>query len=137
MQEIRLTYFCMPYLLNVPSNAGGADVIILRTFFFFIYEFIRFPVHIARQFADLLEAAAEKAAAAPVVSGKIGEINGESVRPLGTAQVRIRLSVKKFNSIGFGIRKTVGSRRTVNGRPKISVKEARRFANILRQANDA
>ena len=127
----------MPYLLNVQSNAGSENIIILRTFFFFTYEFIRLPVHVARQLADLLETAAENASATPVISGKIGAINGESVRPLGTAQVRIKLSVKKRNSIGFGIRETVGRRRTANGRPKISVQEARRFANILRQANVA
>ena len=137
MQEIRLTYFCMPYLLNVQSNADRENIIILRTFFFVTYEFIRLPVHVARQWADLLETAAENASATPVISGRIGTIKGESIRPLGTAQVRIKLSVKKRNSIVFGIRETVGRRRTANGRPKISVQEARRFANILRQANVA
>jgi hypothetical protein len=135
MQEIRLTYFFLPYLLHVQSNAGSQNVIVQRTFLFFTYEFIRLPVDLAYQFAGLLELAADNASATPVVVGSIGETNGESVRAFGTAQVKIHLSVRKPNIIRFHLRETVGHRRTVNGCPKISPSEARQFASALRQAN--
>lgn len=136
MQEIRLTYFFMPYLLHVQSNAGAKDVIVERTFLFFTYEFIRLPVDLAHQFANLLETAAKNAASTPVVAGSVGEIHGESVRSLGTAKVRVQLSVRKSDAIKFGIRETVGRRRRAYGWPTISPDQARQFASALRQANN-
>ncbi|MEO0803982.1 MAG: hypothetical protein AAFY57_17145 [Cyanobacteria bacterium J06642_2] len=137
MQEIRMKYFFLPVLLQVQSNPGGENVIIRRPAVSGTIEFLRLPVHVAHQLAEFLETAAENATATPVVSGQIGEINGDSVRALGTAKVRIRVSVARSNSIRFAIRETVTrlGRKTQHSRPTLSVEEARRFANSLREAN--
>ncbi|MGB7345954.1 MAG: hypothetical protein WBD20_17180, partial [Pirellulaceae bacterium] len=103
------------------------------------FEFIRLPVGDAHRLAELLETGCQNATAVPMVSGEVGEINGIFVRALGTGQIRIRLSVKRSDSIRFGIRTTLASmgRRTHRSTPNISVDEASRFATILRQANAA
>lgn len=137
MQEIRLNYFFLPIRLQVQSNPGGEHVMILQPTMFGTFEFIRLPVHDAHQLAELLETSAENATATPLVAGTVGEINGIFERALGTGQIRIRLSVKRSDSVRLRIRTSVGSmgRKTGNSTPRISAEEARRFANVLREAN--
>lgn len=134
MQEIRMEYFFLPIHLQVQSNPGGEDVVVLQRTFLGTYEFLRLPVADAHEFAELLETAVENASKTPVDSETIGEINGTFVRALGTGKIRIRLSAKRLGSVRVSIRTAVGLRYTY-GRPKITVEEARRFASSVRQAN--
>lgn len=135
-QDIRLKYFFLPITLRVQANPGGEHVIILRPTFIGTFEFIRLPVDVAYQFAYLLDQAADNASTTPVTSGHVGEINGDTVRRLGTAQTRIRLSVKRPDSVRFAILRTIqqGGRSGYRNTPTLSASEARRFANAVRQA---
>lgn len=138
MHEIRMRYFFLPVVLRVQADPGGENVIILKPSLFGTCEFLRIPVQVAHQLAELLETGVDNTTATPVVAGLIGEINGICVRALGTGQVRIRVSVKRSNSVRFAIRESFAGlgRKTHYSRPKLSAAEARRFANVLRTAND-
>lgn len=118
-------------------NPQGENVIVLRPTYFGTYEFIRLPVDVAYKLADLLELAAENAATTPVVTGPVGEVNGASVRSLGTAQMLLKLSVKRPGTVRLRVHQTLQGihRRTHRSTPTLSVDEARRFAALLREAN--
>ena len=135
MQEIRLTYMFMPIRLQVQSNPGGEHVIILQRTIIGTFEFIRMPGPDAHQLADMLETGAANATATPAILGAIGELHGIFVRALGTGKIRIRVSVKRSNSVLFAILTSVGRRKQYNNKPKLTVDEAHRFAAALREAN--
>jgi hypothetical protein len=112
-------------------------VIILRPTFIRTFEFLRLPVDVAHQIADLLDQAANNASTTPVVSGQVGKVNRDTVRRFGKARTRIRLSVARPNSVRFSILRTIneGGKSGYRNTPTLVASEARRFANALRQAN--
>ena len=136
-QDIRPTYFFLPITLRVHMNPGGEHVIILRPTFIRTFEFMRLPVDVAHQIADLLDQAANNASTTPVVSGQVGKVNRDTVRRFGKARTRIRLSVARPNSVRFSILRTIneGGKSGYRNTPTLVASEARRFANALRQAN--
>lgn len=134
MQDIRLTQFFFPAWLHVSFDAESDQVIIQQTFFYWKVEVIRLPLHDALKFAEFLEIGAINSMATPVVKGLVGEIKGKSVRPLGIGRTRIKLSVKRSESIAIAVRATFGLK-TQYAWARISPEETQRFAKGLREAH--
>jgi len=135
MTEIRMTYFFLPMRFEVQTNPGGEDVVIRhRLPLFGSYEFLRVPVNVAFDLADHLETGIENATANHVVKGLVGEVLGASKRLFGTAYMRVRILVKRADSLRFAYRTKIGLR-YYYGSPTIAIDEARRFSVALREAN--
>jgi len=133
-REVHLkTFLFLPYRLHVQEVLDNDHVVISQRPLFGTIEFFRLSFEKAHKFVEQLEQAAKNASSDPIVSGAVGETMGDSVRALGTGQMRVRLKVVRSNSIRFSTRFNVG-RKYYFDRSNIKVGEARKFAALIREA---